>query len=121
MRECRAMDDCRLARRVTESVCVRPPPRHVQRRAGRRPGRPIDAQLESLAVLLAPHLKVVRVRLDEADRQSRDHHACEQVPRAVDHVVQSPRLDALLCRKAVALGALLEVAPCPARVCASSS
>ena len=92
MRECRAMDDCRLARRVTESVCVR---------------------LESLAV--------VRVRLDEADRQSRDHHACEQVPRAVDHVVQSPRLDALLCRKAVALGALLEVAPCPARVCASSS
>ena len=100
MRECRAMDDCRLARRVTESVCVR---------------------LESLAVLLAPHLKVVRVRLDEADRQSRDHHACEQVPRAVDHVVQSPRLDALLCRKAVARGALLEGAPCPARVCSSSS
>ena len=74
-----------------------------------RAGRPTDARLESHVALLAPGVKVERVRLDEADGQSRDRHACEQVPRAVNHVVESPRLDALLWREAVGFHALLEV------------
>ena len=76
----------------------------------RRAGRPTDARLESRAALLTPGVKIERVRLDEADCQSRDRHACEQVPRAVNHVVESPRLDALLWREARAFDALLEVA-----------
>ena len=71
---------------------------------------PTDARLEPHVALLAPGVKVERVRLDEADGQSRDRHACEQVPRAVNHVVESPRLDALLWREARAFDALLEVA-----------
>eukprot|EP00964_Phaeocystis_antarctica_P148709 scaffold115645_cov63-Phaeocystis_antarctica.AAC.5 len=76
----------------------------------RRAGRPTDARLESRVALLTPGVKIERVRLDEADCQSRDRHACEQVPRAVNHVVESPRLDALFWREARAFDALLE---CP--------